>query len=208
MLGRGQDAASAPLSHGAVRLRVSSFWCPSHASRARSQAGRAPPSLWLALWPLLAPPVPPDSAGSLPGRPVTGNSHWALAQPHATPWDPSPMCTEELMGFVPGEAAAPACPALRRLQPAYLAPSARSLLPLEVPGGRSSCFCTAWGSQRRSRVVGSCLVPGSLRHKGNSTPEAGKRRFGFPVLTHVCPWGACPHLPGPWRGHATREPCV
>lgn len=29
MLGRGQDAASAPLSHGAVCLRVSSSWCPA-----------------------------------------------------------------------------------------------------------------------------------------------------------------------------------
>lgn len=134
---------------------------PRHTSWPRSQAGRAPPSLWLTLWPLLAPPTPPDSAGSLPGRPVTGGSHWALAQPHATPWDPSPVCTEELMGFVPGEAAAADCPALRRPQLAYLAPSAHSLLPLEAPGGRSSCFLSAWGGQR-SRVAGSCWVPGRL----------------------------------------------
>lgn len=106
MLGRGQDAASAPLSHGAVHLWASSSLCPNHTSWPRSQAVRAPPSLWLALWPLLAPHSPPDSAGTLPGRPVAGNFHWAVAQHHVAPQDPSPVCTEKLTGFVPGQAAA------------------------------------------------------------------------------------------------------
>lgn len=160
MLGRGQDAASAPLSHGAVCLRVSSSWCPATPPGHVLRLAGTPVSVAHAVAPA-CPPAPPDSAGSLPGRPVTGSSHWALAQPHATPWDPSPVCTEELMGFVPGEAAAADCPALRRPQLAYLAPSAHSLLPLEAPGGRSSCFLSAWGGQR-SRVAGSCWVPGRL----------------------------------------------
>ena len=121
-----------------VLLPASSSWCTSYPSGPLSQAARVP-------LPLLAHPAalsrnapPADSGRVSPGPPVAQNFHWAVAKHHAVPWDPSPACTNELMGFVPSKTTMPARARHANLHSPSLSLvcvclSACLLLPLEVP---------------------------------------------------------------------------
>lgn len=50
-------------------------------------------------------PHPADSGQVSPGRPDAQNFPWAVTKHPAVPWDPSPVCTNELTGFVPSKTA-------------------------------------------------------------------------------------------------------